>query len=270
MALPDRSSDLLPAPGDDFEWRPSPAGTMLVCRALEPYAPHLFTTREWQLGTAGVDTRDAAWRQVADAMHVDAAHLARLHQVHGAGVVVRRREESNTWPSFPDADVLVSNDPTTAVAIQTADCVPLLMADCRTGAVAAAHAGWRGLAAGVPGVAVRALRDAFGTHAEDVIVAIGPAISADHYEVDDAVRSKFEAAGWTEERLAGWFLPGRRDDHWQFDGSRSAVDQLEDAGVPREQIHVAALCTTSHAQLCSYRRDGKSAGRIAAVIRARQ
>src|SRR5262249_583448 len=155
----------LPAPGDSFEWRTLPEGLTLVCRALDPFAPHLFTTRDWALGTAAGD-RDAGWRSVADALHVDSSHLARLHQVHGTGVVIRRRADGvDASRSLPDADILVSNDASVAIAIQTADCVPLLMADRRTGAMAAAHAGWRGLAAGVPGVAVRALHDTFGTRA---------------------------------------------------------------------------------------------------------
>jgi YfiH family protein len=270
LSLSDSTADDLPPPGDGFAWRASRAGLTLVCRGLEPCAAHLFTTREWRLGTAAADDRDAGWQQVAEAMDVDATHLARLHQVHGGTVVVRRRgNDVAAGAALPDADVLVSNDPAIAVAIQTADCVPLLMADCATGAVAAAHAGWRGLAAGVPGVAVRAMRDAFGTTPANVIVAIGPSICAENYEVDAAVRSGFEASGATERQLARWFLPGRRDGHWQFDGWQSAIDQLQDAGVPRAQVHAARLCTAAHPQLCSYRRDGKGAGRIAAAIRAR-
>jgi polyphenol oxidase len=271
MGLPDPSSDVPPSPGDDFEWRASPAGLMLVCRALERYASHLFTTREWRIGTSTIDDRDAGWRDIADAMHVVAAHLARAHQVHGNAVVIRRRGDGvGEQPSLPDADVLISNDPSTALAVQTADCVPLLIADRRTGAVGAAHAGWRGLAAGVPGVAVRAMHDAFDTTPADVVVAIGPSISAGNYEVDAAVRSAFEAAGVTEPQLARWFLPGTRPGHWQFDGWQSAADQLEAAGVPRAQVHVAGLCTAAQRQLCSYRRDGTRAGRIAAAIRPRR
>src|SRR5439155_11381805 len=102
---------------------------------------------------------------VARALDVDAAHLSLLHQVHGASAVVLRRGDSTAPRDHApaDADIIVSNDPSRALAIQTADCVPLLMADRRSGAVAAAHAGWRGLAAGVPGVAVRTLADAFGS-----------------------------------------------------------------------------------------------------------
>ena len=102
-------------------------------------------------GRGGDERR--AWDEIADAM---GARLVRVRQVHGADILVRRVGD-DAADTLPEADIIVSNDPAVAVAIQTADCVPLLLADRRTGAVAAAHAGWRGLAAGVPRIAVDAL-----------------------------------------------------------------------------------------------------------------
>jgi copper oxidase (laccase) domain-containing protein len=100
-----------------------------------------------------------------------------------------------------------------------------------------------------------------------LIAAIGPSISADRYEVGADVRNAFESAG-SSAHLDRWFLPGRRPQHWQFDGWQSARDQLEAAGLRPGNVHVAALCTASHPEiLCSYRRDGKGAGRIAGAIR---
>ena len=171
-------------------------------------------------------------------------------------------------PLLPDADILVSDDPSIALAIQTADCVPLLIADRATGAVAAAHAGWRGLALGVPGVTVAALAREFGSRPENLVAAVGPSICADRYEVGVDVRERFSAAGFPAAQIANWFLPGMRPDHWQFDGWRAAQDQLEAAGLTPANIHVAAMCTATFPDLfCSYRRDGKAAGRIAAAIR---
>jgi purine-nucleoside/S-methyl-5'-thioadenosine phosphorylase / adenosine deaminase len=259
----------LPEPGDDFEWRRDDGGLSLLCRSLEPHAIHFFTTREWRLGTPQTD-RDAGWLDVARAMDVEAAHLVRAHQVHGASVVIRRRGERPIGSApLPHADILVSDDPSLALAIQTADCVPVLMADGRTGAVAAAHAGWRGLAARVPAVAVGALADAFDSRAPDLIVAIGPSICAQKYEVDAKVRDAFAVNGATEAELARWFLPGVRPQHWQFDGWRATRDQLEGSGVATQEIHAAGLCSATHPQLCSYRRDGAAAGRMVAAIRAR-
>jgi YfiH family protein len=243
-------------------------GPALVCRALQPLADHLFTTRGWALGSRA-SAADQDWRPVAGALGVDADRLARARQVHGAAVVVRRAGEAPADDRrLPEADIFVSDDPSVAPAIQTADCVPLLTADRVSGAVAAAHAGWRGLAAGVPRVAVEALAREFGCVPANLVVAVGPSISAERYEVGEDVRSRFAAAGFSDAELARWFRAGARADHWLFDGWRSALDQLESAGVAVGNIHLAALCTATYPDLfCSYRRDGAGAGRMAAAIR---
>jgi YfiH family protein len=280
----------LPKPNGGFEWLQLPAGPALVCRPLEQYAAHLFTTRGWQLGRSAAPP-DEAWLELAHAIEVDSSQLIRIRQVHGAATVVHRSGDGNgaaaaaTRPrSATDvADIVVSDASDAALAIQTADCLPLLIADRRTGAVAAAHAGWRGLALSVPVVAVERLASEFGSRPADLVVAIGPAIGACCYEVGDDVRARLREAGF-DASLARWFtrdplsspsnppmpsLPAaRRPDHWFFDGWQAARDQLESAGVPAEQIFIAAVCTGSHAGVCcSYRRDGAGAGRMAAVVK---
>ena len=257
-----------PQPSDGFVWVQAAGGAALVCGPLRPLADHLFTTRAWALGS-GSGT-DEEWAPVAAALGVDLAHLIRVHQVHGAAVVVRRA--GDPLPSGPrrDADVIVSNDASVALAIQTADCVPLLIADSKSGAVAAAHAGWRGLAARVPAAAVDALAREFNARPADLVAAIGPCISSPAYEVGADVGERFAAAGFSGDQLARWFSDGERDGHWQFDGWQAARDQLEAAGLPAQQVHLAALCTASYPDLlCSYRRDGTRAGRMAAAIRSR-
>ena len=132
---------ILPPPNNDFEWVDPQGGPALVCRPLERVAHHVFTTKSWSLGSPSRTSADP-WGEIATA--VDAKRVLRVHQIHGAEVVVHRV----TRPAAPpaDADIIVSDDGGTAIAIQSADCVPLLLADVRTGVVAAAHAGWRGTA----------------------------------------------------------------------------------------------------------------------------
>jgi YfiH family protein len=260
-----------PQPAGQFEWIATAAGPALICKALEPFAAHLFSTRQWTLGspTLTEDRRQAAWRELAEVMGQDEHHLARLQQVHGSSVVVRRAGKSLGGEPLPQADIVVSIDPEAVLAIQTADCAPILLVDRATHTVAAAHAGWRGLAARVPSVAVRALLEESGSLPQDVVAAVGPAISAARYEVGDEVRARFEHAGFTDDQLRRWFPTQTRAQHWLFDGWESTRAQLEEAGVPAQQIHVAALCTASHPDVfCSYRRDGKLAGRMAAAIRS--
>lgn len=258
-----------PQPGDGFFWTEAPAGPALACGPLATLAVHLFTTRGWALGSPAPH-EEAAWDEVARAMGVDREHLVRVHQVHGDGLVVRRAGAPLAAGPLADADIIVSDDPSVALAVQAADCIPLLLADPATGAVAAAHAGWRGLAARVPCVAVEALLREFGAAASDLVAAVGPSISLARYDVGADVRRRFEAGGFPADALERWFVAASRPDHWLFDGWQAARDQLIDAGVRADRLHVAALCTASHPDLlCSHRRDRAAAGRIAGAIRAR-
>jgi purine-nucleoside/S-methyl-5'-thioadenosine phosphorylase / adenosine deaminase len=217
-------------------------------------------------------------------MRVDVRALVRAHQVHGTAVVVSGASPAESR-ELPRGDVIVARDPDVAIAIQTADCVPLLIVDRRTGAVAAAHAGWRGLAANVPRVSIEAMTREFGSRPEDLIAAVGPSVGPCCYEVGSDVRRHFEVAGISGGALERWFragpqptplnpsMPGLpqmpRPEHWFFDGWTAVGEELEAAGVPAVQIHLAELCTASHpAVLPSYRRDGRQAGRIAAAIRS--
>lgn len=274
---------MTPQPSGGFAWVQAAAGPALVCGPLRSVALHIFTTRAWRLGSAAAENREDAWADVSTAMAVDPLNLVRVHQVHGAAVVVAR---SGNGALRAPADIMISSDAATALAVQAADCVPLLIADRRIGVVAAAHAGWRGLAARVPQVAVQALTREFGSVPADMVAAVGPSIGPCCYEVGADVRDAFTRAGEPDADLARWFFEHpqptaanpsmptlstmRRADHWFMDPWRIARHQLETAGVPADQIHVAALCTASHsASFSSYRRDGARAGRLAGVIRRR-
>lgn len=270
-------------------------GPALVCRRLEPYATHLFTTRPWRLGSAERDGTSRAWDEVAEAIGAPDGRLVRVHQVHGTAVFVADealRGAAVGAPAVPagtgravhDADIILTRTEGLALAIQTADCVPLLIADRDSGVVAAVHAGWRGLAAGAPREAVRALERRFGSRPDSLIAAIGPAVGACCYQVGPDVRAAFGGHA-SDAQLREWFtdtpadLPDnppiaavvaavRRPDRWFFDGWSAARAQLEAAGVAADRIFAARLCTASHADVfCSYRRDGPPAGRLAAVVR---
>ncbi len=94
----------------------------------------------------------------------------------------------------PEADGVMTDEHGVALVVQVADCVPLLMADPRTGAVAAVHAGWRGTAANIAAAAVRRLQQQYGCRPEDLVAAIGPCIGACCYQVGPEVREAFTSA----------------------------------------------------------------------------
>jgi YfiH family protein len=247
-----------------------------------PFARHVFTDRSWVLARPSQGDHSKEWEEIAHALGVDAERLVRSRQVHGSTVAVHR--EHQPLAGRPDADIVIAEDSSAGTAIQTADCVPLLIVDTRTGAVAAAHAGWRGMADRVPVVAVEAMEKEFGSRASKLIAAVGPAIGACCYEVGEDVRDRF-AARFSQHELGQWFsheprawpanppIPrvraGESSGYWFLDLWAAARDQLRAAGVREDRIFIAELCTASHpSAFCSYRRDGAGAGRMAAAVRA--
>jgi YfiH family protein len=267
---------ILPRVGRGFQWRLTAFGPALVCLHLEVTARHLFTTRPWKLGSRRTPRRDA-WTEVATAC--SASSLLWLNQVHGRAVAVAERVHLADGDDLPDADIAVSATSSKGVAVRSADCVPILLADRQTGAVAAAHAGWRGLAQGVPRLAVAALTDEYGSNPTDLVAALGPSVGACCYEVGPDVREAFSghpASGrWFSEAplvvpnnppMAG-LGDARRPGHAFFDGWTATRDQLIEAGFDPVNIHTVELCTASHPDVCcSYRADGQDAGRMAAAI----
>jgi YfiH family protein len=273
----------LPQPGDAFEWTDSFGRGALTCRPLALFARHVFTSRLWPLATATGVNAEEAWNGIAHALGAGRAGLLRARQVHGRSVLTHR--EGQAIGQSTDADILVTSSPQAVAAIQTADCVPVLIADTRTGTVAAAHAGWRGLAQRVPLAAVEAMVHGFAARESQLIAAIGPSIGACCYEVGGEVRDRFAAAAFDDREMSRWFsrdlrsspanpsMPGMnphpREGHWVLDMWTVARDQLRAAGVRDDRIFVAELCTASHpGAFCSYRRDGSAAGRMVAAIRA--
>ncbi|MEO8309052.1 MAG: peptidoglycan editing factor PgeF [Pseudomonadota bacterium] len=188
-----------------------------------------------------------------------------LQQVHGVDVV-----DLDAQVPFPDAptpvaDASITRAPGVVCAIRTADCLPVLLAASDGSAVGAAHAGWRGLAAGVLEATIDKLRA--GSARESALVAwLGPAISAAHFEVGDEVRAAFMQHHAAAEMA---FVRNPRG-RWQCDLYLLARQRLETCGVT--DISGGGLCTyADSARFYSYRRDVQhdgqaTTGRMATLI----
>ena len=256
-------------PAECFESIPERWGRVLRAPGLSGVADHFFTTRQLQLRGQDIETRD--WALVAGAIGVEPERLFRPRQVHGRQVVAVTGADLGPFADGhrPDADVVITDDPSLALAVQVADCVPVLMADRRTGAVAAAHGGWRGTAARVVQAAVSSLASRFGSRAGDLVAAVGPSIGPCCYAVRQDVVDAFAAAGHPAESVDRWFSP-TSGGRYLLDLWAATRDQLAGAGVKAEHIHCARLCTAHDTgRFFSYRVEGPSTGRMAAVIRAR-
>jgi YfiH family protein len=246
---------------DDFHWTQESWGRALRCKAIS--APHLFSTRDLELREVSGQPA-AGWDQLAATLGVRPGGVLRPMQVHGDAVTVvsaipARVEEA----CRAAADIIIASNPDVAVAVQAADCVPLLIEDRRSGAVAAAHAGWRGTAARVARKTIEAMLGLFGIDRADLTVAVGPSIGPCCYEVGEELLAAFGPDG------RRWFY--RSSGRLMLNLWSANVDQLVEAGVNRKSIHVAEICTAMHPDLFpSYRRDGQNAGRLAAAIRPGQ
>ncbi len=174
-----------------------------------------------------------------------------LRQVHGTTVV-----DAASKASRPQADAAVAREAGAACVVMAADCMPVLLADDAGSVVAAAHAGWRGLSAGVIEAAVREMR----VEAARLIAWLGPAIGPRVYEVGEEVRAAF----LERDASAAAAFVATRPGHWRLDLYAVARQRLAKLGV--ERVYGGGLCTYSDpARFYSYRRDGAS-GRMAALI----
>jgi polyphenol oxidase len=171
--------------------------------------------------------------------------LAKAKQIHSDRVLMVETDGPQG-----EGDALISQAPGIALAIRTADCLPILIADPRARAVAAVHAGWRGVACEIASKAVDAMTQRFGSRPEDLIVAIGPGIGVCCFEVGPEVAARFGLSGRTKVDLV-----------------ETTRRQLGRNGVGASQISACGLCSCCNPELFeSYRRDRDTSGRMTAMI----
>lgn len=236
----------------------------IVRAALLDAFPHGFTTRTggvspapWDSLNLGGAVGDAParveenWRRLEVATGLG---FARVRQVHGARVI--RADEP--CAAAEEADAVVSLRPGLAACVSVADCVPVLLADPGSGAVAAVHAGWRGTLARAAAEGVRALAREAGAPPGRLLAAVGPSIGPCCYEVSADLAERFRlelgevVGGDGAARLDLWAANRR---------------VLEEAGLRPERIEVLGRCTSCEGDLFfSHRRDAGRTGRQMAFI----
>lgn len=189
-------------------------------------------------------------KRLADAVSADA--IVWMNQVHGDRVVTVDGPQDS---AINDADAMVTTVPGLALAVVTADCVPVLMGDARSGVVAAAHAGRIGAQIGIVPRTLEAMLAA-GAHVEDISVLLGPAVSGRNYEVPEAMAAEVEASLPGSRTTTSRGTPG-------LDLRAGIVRQLKGLGVTA--IDVDPRCTVADTNLFSHRRQAPT-GRLACLV----
>jgi YfiH family protein len=253
---------------------------LLRSRLIEAPFSHGFSTRAGGVSPPPFESLNmgARWgdlaanvaenrRRLMGAVGV-AGPLYVARQVHGTAVVRVRAGDDPAAVAMVEADAVITDAASVAVGVFVADCIPALIVDPRTGAVAAAHAGWRGTAAGVLPAVVRALAAEFGARPGDLRVALGPAIGSCCFEVGLEVVREFEGALGAAAGTENVVLPSPRGvaGMWHVDLKAANRLLLERAGVAPDAIDAAPDCTHhDRARFFSYRRDGET-GQLMGIV----
>ena len=244
-------------------------------------AAHGFSTRLGGISPAPLDSLNLGanrgdepdnlrenYRRFCLAVGSDPTALVKNRQIHSDRVRVVTREDILPDPAMPgvaEADGLVTDVPGLCLTVFSGDCLPILYYDPVRRVVGAAHAGWRGTAAGIAARTVETMRSRFGCRPEDILAAIGPGISQccfeTHADVPDGLRSGLgqEAEPFIHP------LPG--GEKYQVDLKGYNRRRLELAGVSPEHIAVCSACTACDLDtFWSHRIQGNARGSMAAMI----
>ncbi len=201
-------------------------------------------------------------RRLAVQAGVEPGCLVTISQVHGHAVLeaLESADRSSVAPPMGQADAVWTQKSDHAVAVKTADCVPLLMVDPVAHRVAAVHAGWRGV---IGEIVVRAIDrlEGRGAKRDELRVALGPAIQACCFEVDGELPAKFSAAFGD-----GVIRPQPGKSRVHLDLSWAVARSLERAGVPSSHVDVLPHCTRCDQRFFSHRRDQGLTGRQLSLI----
>lgn len=183
-------------------------------------------------------------------------------QVHGSRIAIVRQKDigrgsADEASALSDTDALITNIPDSAVCVQVADCVPLLLFNDRIGLAAAVHSGWRGTLKNIAGETIRKMRVRYLSNVRNTKVWIGPSIRECCFQIDENISSQVRKKGF-------WGL-SKNNTRWNI--AEACRGQLIKAGIVPKNITVAKECTACGGKsFFSYKRSGVDSGRMMAGI----
>ncbi len=192
-------------------------------------------------------------RKFLSELNIDLSKMTHLRQVHGKRIVFA--DGALKKDTFEAADGLVTRDRGIPLMIRVADCLPVFLYDSRTHAMGLVHAGWRGTKERIVLEALKVLQERCQSQLKDIQVGFGPAIQSCCYEVGQEFQDNFPA-----ETI-------RRDSSFFFDLPQANKSQFLETGVLESQIFDSKICTCCDNRFFSYRREGKAAGRMLALMK---
>lgn len=212
-----------------------------------PYLVHGFGKGQWRDSDLKRRTGWSGFR------------LVFLNQVHSD--IIQFIDENSAMKLKGDA--MITNIPGLLLIIKTADCLPVLIVDEFRNVIAAVHCGWRGTSKRVIQKAIQGMIDHHGCRASSLLVALGPCIGSDCYEVGEDVLHAFRMSGHSTEFFRDH---PSKEKKYLFDLEAENVSQMMSLGVERENIFSTECCTHCDESLLSYRRDRNRAGRMLSFI----
>jgi YfiH family protein len=196
---------------------------------------------------------------------VDITRMVSLKQVHGDGVIIVRDDmlSGQNEGEIGIGDALVSCLGRTPLVIKVADCLSIQLWDPSSGAIANIHCGWRSGAKNIITITISKMIKLYGFKPDTAKIVLMPSISRENYQVgNDVYKAYIDNIEGMEK-----FFERKRDESWLFDLRGMALDQLKRTGIRNENIFNIDLCTYKNSDLFhSFRREGKSTGRMLAVI----
>ena len=204
---------------------------------------------------------------VATTFGFESGQLITMDQVHGDRIWIIDKTRSPSGPPLNRrSDALLTDQRGIAIGVLTADCVPIVLVDPKRMAVGIIHAGWRGTLLEIARKALQEMSRHFGTHPEDLLVAIGPSIDECCYEVDEAVIAPFRSSGWNWES----FSKPKAKGTWLMNLARANIEQMRDLGMREEKCCWVRVCTRCKNDiLFSYRAEGTGVGEQISFIQLR-
>jgi YfiH family protein len=184
--------------------------------------------------------------------------------IGGAGLDIKIRKLPASPFRFDEGDAMISDIPGVTMGIRTGDCLPVLIVDRLKGTAAAVHCGWRSLALGLAGKAVRTMTGDMGSREEHLVAAIGPSIGPCCYEVGEDVREAFPP----DQREDALFE--KRGQSLYLDLASGAKTQLIRAGMAPETVDEIVGCTSCNPDMFWSWRARKDEGRMVSFITVRQ